>query len=525
MPVANSESTTDDTSKPVIVKGPDNKIYKMPSGTTKEKALLYFKTKGIKAPEKNTTNNKSETKKLGGAGGDYIYDPAEKLRNPASHAGGVISDIGHQALNQAPNAGGLVGSLVGGGKGPGAIAGAGLGGGAGEALKQIGTRLLFDEGPTSSKEAAWKIIKESAIQAGLQKGGEVAGEAFFKILNKIPHSSEELIKAGGKNLKIPLLPGDVKGGVMKYVEQFLSAYLPSASVMKEFTDRQTTSIKNVAETIAGGMSKFKGDPEQFGKLLQDSINVARKTALASLKAKAGSMTKIAYDKELDKIESKFLSGFMGKILHSNNVEQLAGTLISKGVGNEEVRGLISELTKIEKFDVFKAARTSIMGQVIKKTLTSKVDPAAAREGVGFAGKEFSNALNMMERGRFETIFTPKEVENIHKFEKIISGVGGQAGFVGKFANLVFVLGRGLSSVQSVTKLAGGSLLAKTMAKIITSDTGLEAYSAYARAIGQNLPRATKAAIDVLKTEIKKAKDEYDIEQKQIEEENNKGVTK
>lgn len=459
-------------------------------------------------PSVNNSNNKNKP----------IVDAADPGAMRSSILEGVNKtgqNIAKQGLEQLPNISGGAGAAVGATVGKPNI-GAAIGGAAGEATKQIGLRLLFHEGPETSKEALWKIVKEAGTQAALQKGGEVIGSAFFKILDKLPHAE---IKGG-----IPLLPSDVTGHkIMRYMEGLLQNLWPSMKPMEQFLEKQKIAIETSAEKLANGMSHFKGSPEQFGELLQQAIQTARKTAIQ--KVKTAGMSQVARDKALDKIEDTFKKGLLGTILKSKNVEQLSGALVSKAVGHEEVRELARELSKVDKHEVFEAARTRILSDVLKQTMANSKDPLKmlGREDK-FLGKQFTYILDDISEDRLEAIYTPKQFDNIKKFSETISRVGGsQSSMIGKFLNLAFILGpfRGAMSVPGMTKLAVEGGLLRTMAKVITSEKGSQALEAYVRATGQNLPRATKMAIDGIKLEVEEKHKEQEIEDKKLREQYDK----
>ena len=129
------ETTVPDQTQTVDVHGPDGKLYKFPKGTTKDKAISYFKKKGIGVKQ---TAPKSTFTPTG-------PDPA-KVKE--SMTGGVKSNIlsgVDYASKELPAIGGAGFGLAAGGKTN--IVGSSLtalGGMAGQAGNEIIQRLVFN---------------------------------------------------------------------------------------------------------------------------------------------------------------------------------------------------------------------------------------------------------------------------------------------------------------------------------------------------------------------------------------------
>jgi hypothetical protein len=507
--------------KPVLAKLPNGKMKYFKAGSTREQILTWYKGQNTKAPVK-----KEETKKQTNEGPDV--DP-EKLKESMFHGLSTKEGLEHTAIDQLPNAGMIGGEYVGGILGTGAEPGggtmvgknigAGIGAGIGEGVKELANRMLFNESrPT--KKLVRDILVQAVEGAGISKAGEYVGSAFLKLAAKIPHSA---VKDG-----IPLLPSDIDGGKMKrYMEQLLTNLLPSAGVMKEFTEKQASAITKGGETIANAMSKFKGTPEQFGILLQDSVNAAKKAVINKI---APQLSKLAPEKAAalqDKVLKPFYQGLLGQIAKSRNVEQLSGLLVSKGIGNEEIRNLMKLFSGTDQFATIQAARTRIMHDVLEITMRGTKDPTLKRMASmeeRFLGKQFTKALDNIGEERLKTIFTEKQFESISKFQNLISRVAGdQSSFVGRFMNLAFILGpfRGSFSVKGMTKLGMEAGVLNTLARVITSEKGVQAVESYVRATGAALPKSIKIATDGLKTEFENAHREYLLEQKYIEEQQKK----
>lgn len=90
-------------------------------------------------------------------------------------------------LNELPAVGATGGSMIGAGAGTavepgggtvlGAIGGAGIGGMAGESAKQLGKRAIFNEGPTTSADAANNITQQGLLQGGIEAASAGVGMA------------------------------------------------------------------------------------------------------------------------------------------------------------------------------------------------------------------------------------------------------------------------------------------------------------------------------------------------------------
>lgn len=104
-----------------------------------------------------------------------------------------------RGLNALPAVGGAVGGLIGGAGGtafglgfggvPGAIGGAALGGSAGEAVSQLGHRIMGDKAPESSVGAAADIGKEGAIQGAAEAAGGAIGKGLSAVGERVMQSA------------------------------------------------------------------------------------------------------------------------------------------------------------------------------------------------------------------------------------------------------------------------------------------------------------------------------------------------
>ena len=100
------------------------------------------------------------------------------------------------AVDALPAAGGMVGSLIGGGKwNPLGATGAALGGGFGEASRQLINRVRGAEAPDTMGEAASDIAEQAAIQSGLQLGGRAVIKGVQRIAPALVDAGKALTGA------------------------------------------------------------------------------------------------------------------------------------------------------------------------------------------------------------------------------------------------------------------------------------------------------------------------------------------
>jgi len=487
--------TAPDPTKPLKGIGPDGKLYTFKSGTTVQQAKDWFNKKGIKKQDSIITTESKQTKLPNNA---KLAENQVRQRIVSS----ALQRQPHEFLNISKED-------------------------AAKLTKEDWQKIQKDY---LGKESKW--LTEGGLIAmggGLEKIGiteaEPVGSAILKLLSKIPHAQEFTVGTGKvlSKIKIPLLPSEVNGGLSRYFEQLMTNLIPSAGKMKEFYTGQAEAITKGAETIANALSKFKGTPEEFGVLLQDATKAAKKAAIAKLAPQLSKMSPQNAAAMLEKyVEKPFAKGLLGTIMKSKNVEQLSGALVSPKFGHEEIRDLIKLFSGTDQFHAIEAARTRIVYDVIEQTLRGSKDPTLKRApelSERFLGKRFTAALDKIGEDRLKTIFTSKQYEAIEKFEKLIAHTtGDQSSFVGRFMNLVFVLGpfRGAMSAGGMGKIALEAGVLNTAARIITSTEGVEAYESYIRAQGKNLPAATKAAYNIFKIQVDKANNEYELEKQKLE---------
>lgn len=461
---------------------PDNTGGKgVPSGTPHETPTL-----GTGSPRKTTLETATDVKKRVGAW------------QTAADASGAAY----------PNIGGMAGGVL--GKTPGAT----IGGAVGEGLKQVQQRILFDK-EIDNKKALWDITKEAAVQGGMEKGGQFVGTAFFKILSRIPHAE---IKGG-----IRLLASEVNGGkITRYVEDLLTNLIPSAGIMGEFKAAQHAEIVSSVDTLAKGMSKFKGTTEEMGQLLQDTYRKLESGDRQSLLKTAKTLTN---PKDIEKTPAykeyvKFFKNELANKIAKTNKPELIGGFLRKAGSLEETRTMTNMLEERAP-RVMNAVRTRLMQDVIQETLTGAIDPVmkdAQKTTATYSGKVLKENLDKIGEERLKAIYTPKQYEAIMEFADLTKRVGANGGSgVGKFVNLAFLLApirTGIKLTTGVT-LTKEAILVNRAARIMTSTEGVRAYENYIRATAMGGVKGTKLALDELKVFAKRADEEYQQEQEAV----------
>jgi len=169
----------------------------------------------------------------------------------------------------------VAGAAIGGALGaPGVatgVGGAALGAAAGESLKQGVKRFVRKKDyPATSADAAFDIGVQG-VQGGLT---ELSGQAFSKPLRSLEAG---MAKTAARGTRLPLTPSEagVGGAAAKTVEGFLSHAIPSKGIMEEFRNKQLEKAGQIVEEEIGRISKFKGTPEQMGKITQQAIDTSR----------------------------------------------------------------------------------------------------------------------------------------------------------------------------------------------------------------------------------------------------------
>jgi hypothetical protein len=513
------------TTDKVKIQGPDQKWYAFKKGTPPEKIDKYFTKQGwVKKEGKWFTATGDPATSMGLASGVGTKD------RPGPGVG--LSKKGVEDFATAlPTIGGTAGSFVGGGRGPVAAAGAGLGGAIGEDLRQMIMRpILLGRGQQdlTISQSLVSMGAEASKQAALQYGGEKAGEYFFKLLNKIPHS---VIKKG-----IPLLPSDLKPGskVMAYVEDLLTNLVPSAKTMAEFKAKQSKLIEDKLTKLANGFAKFDGNPEQMGILLQNVLRKGEYEAAETLDKlrltlPKGHQTQAELAKKFPNEVQDFMQTYKNQlskaIIGTNKPELIAGWLKTSTAGLSDTRIVADVVHELDP-KVLGKVQNRILRDGIEKTFTGHIDPVAkgSKELEDlYSGKTFKGIINTIGETKMKAIYGEEGFKRIEDFIKLTGNINNrsQAG-AGKFLNLIFLIPfrQGLG-VKGTAKVAMTGIFANRMARIITSPEGMRMYEGYIRASANGALKIANGYIDEARTWASQADQEYAQEEKEAEEEYNK----
>jgi hypothetical protein len=407
-------------------------------------------------------------------------------------------------------AGGAIGGIF--GKTPGAA----IGGIIGQAAQEIAMRPSFMDKDPTAQEQFYRILGEGVKQAALDKVGQKTGDAFFYLLNKIPHA---VIKQG-----IRLLPSDLGGGkVTKYVEDLLTNLIPSAKTMGEFKAGQNKDVIGAAEKLAKGFSRFRGTSEDMGKLIQDTYQSLYKADYKVLSAKAKTMAnpKDIYKTAEYQVFVKNFKNELAQQVMKTNKPELIGGLLRSSSSLQETRGMMAMLDERGP-KIANAVRTRLMQDVLQKSLTGGIDPVmkgAQKAETIFSGQSFKSELDKIGEEKLKAIYGQDRYDNIMKFTDLIKRVGSGGGNgAGKFLNLVFLISplRSGFTLASGKKIAVEGLVFNRAAKIMTSTDGVRMSENFIRAGSMGSIKGISAARDELKVYSERADAEYRNEQQQIE---------
>lgn len=142
-----------------------------------------------------------------------LYQDANKTHPPPAKEHSWVST----ALDWLPAAGGAIGGLIGGVGGtvggvgvggvPGAIGGAAVGGAGGEALKQLGHRLLGESAPATPMQAAKDIALSGGVQGASEAIGAGVGAAMkpaaAKLMNSAVKPAYAMVRNQVRNAELP----------------------------------------------------------------------------------------------------------------------------------------------------------------------------------------------------------------------------------------------------------------------------------------------------------------------------------
>jgi hypothetical protein len=527
MPV---DTTTDTGDKQTVV-GPDGKDYKFSKKISPDRIDKYFQKQGWVKKDGKWFTQSGELAQKG------IASQVPSVTEKGSTTGRVgLTDTSKVKSNAARiNAygGTAMPSIMGGAGGMlGGPAGAFAGGIVGNMTQDIGNRILYDKEITN-KEEVIKSLTEGAKQAGLEYVGGKVGDAFFNLLNKIPHA---VVKEG-----IKLLPSDLNpsGKVMKYVEDLLTNLGPSARTMDEFKAKQSQVIIGKVEKMIQGFSKFNGTSEEMGVLLQNALRSGRDAAednidqlrrsLPKGKQTTANMMKL-YPDVMAKFNQEYENELVRQVIKTNKPELIAGLLRSSKASLNETRILGETLRELDPSMLGKV-QNRIMRDVLSETLTGSKDPTV--KGVQnltgrFSGNKFKDALDNITEERLKAIYGETKYEAIEKFVKLTGTVGNTSSGsgVGRFLNLMFLVPfRSGITAKNLSKTAMLGAVFNRAAKVITSPEGVGIYENYIRAISSQSPRLINLAREEMNKFNERSDAEYKQEMKDAEEEYNKDKNK
>lgn len=514
-------TTTDDLQ---TVQRPDGKYQQFKKSWSQDRIdKFYIKQGWTKKDGKWLTKSGEDTKDL-----TKTSAPPNVAGDIGKRVGGTIGPAVADYTTQAlPTAGATAGQMVGSRFGM-PTTGAAIGGGTGEALKLVLRAGLGDPDQPKNLSGYIKSIGEEAgKQALLEKGGQLVGTAFFKMLSKIPHAA---IKDG-----IPLLPSELKPGgkIMRYIEDLLSNLYHSAGVMENFKVGQSNAVTNKLETLAQGMSKFKGTSEEMGMLLQNVMTVGEKEAQKSVdiarKAyiKKG-MSAAQADNALSKTNlyknfiKEFKNSFAKEVINTNKPELIGGWFRASGTSLEEARTMASTVKEL-KPEVWGKVQNRIMRDILSESLTGSKDPVAKGTQAltkKFQGDTFKHILDNIGEEKLKTIYGDQGYKNIEEFTKLVGmiGSGGKSG-AGKWMNLMLFIGpiRSGFTPKTVAKMGNFAFLINRLAKIVTDTNGTKLANNYVRATISNSPRLINLAIDELREYNKRSDEEFTKDEQEGEE--------
>ena len=553
-----------------VVTGPDGKKYSFSKGISQARINKYFTSKGIvgkqtaqkpsaglggitaqpttpttvirpttppvmgQAPAQVPTQSESgkpyATKGLGAL--DWLVSNY-KLFVPGSKPK-ELSTSGHAfeaATTAMPAAGGYLGSVATETKGtPVGMAGAFLGGAAGEAARELTTRLVFNEGPSTSMEAAYNILKQGAEQAALEAGGRLTGAIFFKLLNRFPHVT--LAKGDPLIDGIPLTPSERNGGgkIMKYVEDLFANLAPSAKDWADFRTRQSKIIGGKLDDLVGGFSRFKGDSEVMGTLLQGSINKWKIQAYKDLSAwaaqngikSADAMWKTPQGQAVLK---EFNNELMRRIARTEKPELIGGwfrTGGQSGIGYQQMRDLEKMVVDRDP-KLWGKVQATVLRDIISTSEFGSIDPVAKARAVSemrYSGKDLETELNKMGEKKLTILLGQQGYDDLKHFMAMTKHVGGSTGAgPGKWVNLGILLpwrnvGSAAGAARAGVKVGMFWTVVNRLSKVMLDPAGMKLYENRIRAIGQQAPRAIKLATDEVTTYNERIDKEYDAEKQE-----------
>lgn len=503
------EIATDIKKDGIKYQGPDQKWYLFKKGTSQEKIEKHFTKQGWVKKQDGWYTQDGQKAKMGVAPSTSVTDTKRVPFGLQPRTLSGLATAGNAAL---PTAAAGIGEMFGG------PIGAGIGGGAGEVVRLLNNRVLYNQ-EIGNKQIALEAIKEAGLQATLSKAGEVGGKLFFKVLDKIPHA--KIIE------KIPFLPSEYRQGgkVYKYIEDLFSNLMPSAGEMAKFRAGQETAIDKSLTQLVNGLGHFKGTSADMGEALQAAVRTSEKDAVDSFKKMAAakgikSNAELFKTPEYQAYKEMFGNKLMKSIATTESPSLVAGYIRNKTLGSEENVKLLVELLSEKNPKLLGKVRASLMRDTISEALKGSTDPVA--KGVfkgGFTGEKFKKVLDNIGEERLKALYGQEGYDNIENFIALTGRIGTSSNGAGRFLNLAFLLPfRNGLSLKAGGKLATTGLVINRMAKVLTSPEGMKLYQKEIEASTKQLPRLANLAREEIKAFNERADKEYELEKEQDEEE-------
>lgn len=511
------------TDKQEVV-GPDGKKYRFSKNISKERIDKYFAINNIAKKDITTTSKVNEAVTYG--------DLYKHIQKPVPNLAGKA--VAEYLSPGNTSAAGFVGSIVGGSIGAstgtpmgarwGATIGAAAFGALAEGMNQILYGVMFNE-KIDNKKLVIDSMKEGVEQGLLQKGGEKFGEVFFKALSKIPHAA---VKDG-----IPLLPSQQKEGsfVMKGIEDFFRNMYPSKGIMETFDANQSKIVSDKLETMAKSMANFKGTSEEMGLMLQKVMRTGEAEANKAVAATRANYIKNGHsaaqaDAYLVKTNlykntvKEFRSQLAEKVISTNKPELIGGLLRDKGTSLEEARTMAATVKERDP-KVWGKVQNRITRDIINEVFSGSKDPInkATQSITGkYSGPELKSILDGIGEEKLKTIYGEAGVKRWEDFIKLTGMIGGKKSGLGSMMNIFLFVGPIRSGInpKSVGKTLNLGFVINRMAKVITSDKGIELTNKIVRGTIANSPRLIKLALDEIRVFNKQSDEEYDREEQEGE---------
>ena len=180
-----------------------------------------------------------------------------------------------KTIDLLPAAGGVAGGFAAGGAGvltgPADIAaaagGAAAGGAIGEDIRQAAEERAHPyEHRQTPGEAAKGVVEQGALQGANELTGRVAGRVLSPASKYFSTAANESAKAG-----VRMLPSEAAGKAPSYLEKLAKGHIYTSGTMEKFRAAQNAETQTAVQKIADSISKFNGNSEDLGDLVQQGI--------------------------------------------------------------------------------------------------------------------------------------------------------------------------------------------------------------------------------------------------------------